>query len=1002
MDSEDEDDFVPIYEQDSEPDREEEASADQDDASDTDGSSSNSEYDPEADAERGNSSEDSKGADDEDLEEEEEGDELLDDVPEANDPGQAEMDDEAAYLTGASGGETDIEGGMDSDGASDLFDGEFDPMEALSMMEGDAWAGGASSRSQPYQVLAHRRRAAQSEGRGARRGGDGSRRQSAAQQQVFGAGVDDIDALLNPKARRGGRRQRKTGKKPGGQPLKLMSQEAEAALCSATLLYASGRNDEALAQLMEVVRLSPNAAEPYHTIGTIYEAKGNPRKALDFYMIAAHLPPKDLDLWRRLASMSTEQGFLRQAIYCLNKVVHGDRTDVHAQWDRAVLYTDLGHHKRAIAAFERIHDLRPGDAEVTKVLSRLYFRTKDVRKATALLEHHIATYPAEVDLTHVNILAELQMDVGEHGRAAATIQHAAAALCPDGQLPIDLQVKAGMCALRQGEEAAATESFQALLAEDAAEYADLLLQVAQLWLDVGRPADAQPYFQAVHGSGSPLDDASVWAALATGYRTAGQIDEAIQLYQNILQGLEPGSAPYTEATLALANLLCEVGHPGQASSLLLHADGMDMSAAGGGGGGGGTKGAGGAGSGTTGAGGAGSGGEPLPLTLRRAQLLLQLGQDEAFLNTMMPAVEATMDHYQAADFQAGELPPAVRKALRRRDRRKAMLAERGLSAEPRDTAEEQAMFQEAVARSQDRRKAHIKKADAQAEALAAMTDLDTDGEGDEGGGVLTGVLRDSQQIELLISTARALVRVGRLDDALHLCNRTLDLFAKRWMDKSKRDSVRMVAAEVHLQRRALTEALQAVKAAAVRWPHSRVVWNCAARVLAAIGAIGHTAKFVRTQRAKHPTSVPLMLLSGHICSAQAVHGDALTHYFHAYRHAPQHPLTLLCLAVAFLNQAMSRKVGDRHEGVLRGFAFLREYSTQSQRPQEAAYNMGRAAHQLGLLHLAVPLYETALRETGNSAATDLRREAAHNLALIYKRSGAHALARRLLRQHFTV
>ena len=29
--------------------------------------------------------------------------------------------------------------------------------------------------------------------------------------------------------------------------------------------------------------------------------------------------------------------------------------------------------------------------------------------------------------------------------------------------------------------------------------------------------------------------------------------------------------------------------------------------------------------------------------------------------------------------------------------------------------------------------------------------------------------------------------------------------------------------------------------------------------------------------------------------------------------------------------------------------------------QEAAYNMGRAAHQLGLLHLAVPLYERALK-----------------------------------------
>lgn len=44
--------------------------------------------------------------------------------------------------------------------------------------------------------------------------------------------------------------------------------------------------------------------------------------------------------------MSTEQGFVRQAIYCLNKVVHADKEDVHALWDRAVLYTELGHHKR--------------------------------------------------------------------------------------------------------------------------------------------------------------------------------------------------------------------------------------------------------------------------------------------------------------------------------------------------------------------------------------------------------------------------------------------------------------------------------------------------------------------------------------------------------------------------------------------------------------------------------------------------------------------------------
>ncbi len=37
---------------------------------------------------------------------------------------------------------------------------------------------------------------------------------------------------------------------------------------------------------------------------------------------------------------------------------------------------------------------------------------------------------------------------------------------------------------------------------------------------------------------------------------------------------------------------------------------------------------------------------------------------------------------------------------------------------------------------------------------------------------------------------------------------------------------------------------------------------------------------------------------------QASHGDALAQYLHAFRCAPQHPLTLLCLAVAFLNQVL--------------------------------------------------------------------------------------------------
>jgi hypothetical protein len=54
---------------------------------------------------------------------------------------------------------------------------------------------------------------------------------------------------------------------------------------------------EAARVLMEVVQEVPNLQDPYHTLGLIHEALHEPRKALDFYMIAAHLAPKVAGRW---------------------------------------------------------------------------------------------------------------------------------------------------------------------------------------------------------------------------------------------------------------------------------------------------------------------------------------------------------------------------------------------------------------------------------------------------------------------------------------------------------------------------------------------------------------------------------------------------------------------------------------------------------------------------------------------------------------------------------
>ena len=97
----------------------------------------------------------------------------------------------------------------------------------------------------------------------------------------------------------------------------------------------------------------------------------------------------------------------------------------------------------------------------------------------------------------------------------------------------------------------------------------------------------------------------------------------------------------------------------------------------------------------------------------------------------------------------------------------------------------------------------------------------------------------------------------------------------------------------------------------------------------------------------------------------------------------------------------------RHAWVIKAAALLQragKLSAETGHAQEGLYNLARGFHQLGLAHLARPLYERCLAATppeGGDAA-NLRWETAHNLARMYRASGANALARRVLREHAVV
>ena len=62
---------------------------------------------------------------------------------------------------------------------------------------------------------------------------------------------------------------------------------------------------------------------------------------------------QDVSLWRRLAKMSSDQGFMRQAIYCYNKVIAANKADLDAQWDRAVLYSNVDEPRKVTSMWPR-------------------------------------------------------------------------------------------------------------------------------------------------------------------------------------------------------------------------------------------------------------------------------------------------------------------------------------------------------------------------------------------------------------------------------------------------------------------------------------------------------------------------------------------------------------------------------------------------------------------------------------------------------------------------
>ncbi|KAJ4964536.1 hypothetical protein NE237_016385 [Protea cynaroides] len=897
------------------------------------------------------------------------------------------------------GEEEEEEEDNDEEGEEDMEDGEYTlrfegEMDPLDFTEDDAFG------IQPYQqferleyeALAERKRKALSQSQR-----DGSAKKP--RQEELGASIAEIMEMMNFGSRRKSRKPKKRGRRKGSK--NKLSPEVNKKLGNATLHYAFGRYEEAISVLKEVVRLAPNLPDSYHTLGLVHNAMGDKKKALNFYMIAAHLSPKDPSLWKLLFTWSIEQGNTGQARYCLSKAITADPEDIGLRFDRALSHIELGDYQKAAESYEQILKRRPENVEALKMAAKMYQKCGQDERAVCILEDYIKDHQSQTDLDVVNLLVTIHMKDNAHVKALQQIEHARSVYHSGEKFPLHLNIKAGICEVHLGNLDKAEILFRDLEKEHTDDHPKLIYEVADSFMNLGQYESALRYYFMLEANGGN-DHGFLHFKIARCYLSLNRRTQAISFFYRGLHSMEGN----VDARLTLASLLLEEKKEDEAIQLLSPPNNSESTV---------DK----------------NSIQSIQWWLNEKIIMLLArtyharGMLEDFVNAIFSSVRETLF-----------IETMNQKVRNRKRLPRSVLLERlkkGLGDHQADTvfhgfrpiAAASDLSKAARAKKSLQKKAALKE-EKKAAALAAGLDWQTDDSDDEPVGQareppLPNLLKDEEHYQLILDLCRALSSLRRYWEALEIVNHTLRL-AYNTLSVEKKEELRSLGAQIAYNTTNSTHGYDCARYIVQQHPYSFAAWNCYYKVTSRLGyRLSKHSKFLYSMRCTYADCVPPMLISGHQFTMISQHQAAAREYLQAYKLQPDNPLINLCVGSALINLALGFRLLNKHQCLAQGFAFLFNNLQLCENSQEALYNIARACHHVGLVTLATSYYEkvlairekdypipklpnedSSLPEIEKPGYCDLRREAAYNLHLIYKQSGALDLARQVLKDHCTL
>lgn len=763
-----------------------------------------------------------------------------------------------------------------------------------------------------------------------------------------------------------------------------MPEVAKEMLGQGNLKYVSGDYAAAEKLFMDCIRLAPRFPDAYSSLSRLFEERGDMKKSMNFLMVAAYFSKKDAQIWKDAAIKSKEQGALRQAVHCFNQVIRREKNDLEWRYARGMTFLELNMGKKALEDLLYYQERHPDNPDIIKTITRLMYQMDRLDDAQDAIKTYMAEYPESTDLTHINLLAELYMNHAIqdwHGLLELMDQTRNAYVEDPNSMPTELESKEAIAYAHLGKKEKALEISEKLLHKPVEIFPDVFLLIASEYESLGMFDAAIPFFEKLACQAeSNMDIWQRYAAVRA--QQKGEHDGILKAWEKIVNTVTKENPHYIDAVMELSCKLLECGKEEEAKSCVNMLENVDL----------------------------------LPRSvltipenvyLQRAHVLRSCQRDDfyaqMFLEPVIKSLKLIIYSTETSSRKKGRKPKSD--------------AQLGLGDD---------LFVWQSSQEKRRKKGHAEHITG-SENKGAQAPLSTFDDIKSDIPVLSNPIKEKKNFEVVLYLVNVLFKMGKIHDAFDVCDLTVNVLAKKHPNKERRDTMKLYLADCCCRLGDFSNALRNIKGPAEQWPHSAHVWNIFTKITLGVGGLRQTSKYIMGMRKRFPESLPLSLLSGHIYMQNHQYGHAMGEYMHAYRLDQSEPVVKLCISNLFANYACATK-SDRDLALTHAFAWMQEYGRTAQNPIEASYNAGRIAHQCSLLHLAVPLYKealwhhdqqsldnmeklelddgtisnfaTSMKSSKQSESTrDLSREAAFNLALLFRESGALELARDVMRRY---